>query len=69
MHVTPMVVLHGARVARDGVEHGRVPFCAARTIPRAIAREPVVYTSAQVATIAAAAERLLPPMMEILVPE
>lgn len=69
VHVTPMVVVHGARVARDGVEHGGVLFCAARTIPRAIAGEPVIYTSAQVATIAAAAEGLLPPMLEMLLPE
>lgn len=67
--VTPMVVVHGARVARDGVRHGEVLFHAARSIPRAIAGEPVIYTSAQVATIAAAAERLLPPMMELILPE
>ncbi|WP_171064145.1 nuclease-related domain-containing protein [Actinomadura soli] len=69
VQVTPMVVVHGARVARDGVRHGRVLFHAARSIPRAIAGEPVIYTSAQVATLAAAAERRLPPMMEILLPE
>ncbi|TDD33654.1 NERD domain-containing protein [Actinomadura sp. KC06] len=67
--VTPMVVVHGPRVARDGVLHDDVLFHAARSIPRAIAREPVIYTSAQVATMAAAAERRLPPMMEILLPE
>ncbi|MEU8796297.1 nuclease-related domain-containing protein [Spirillospora sp. NPDC048819] len=68
VHVTPMVVVHGARVARDGVEHEGVLFYAARTIPRAIAGEPVIYTSAQVATFAAAAEEVLPPMMEMLLP-
>jgi hypothetical protein len=64
--VTPMVVVHGARVVRDGVQHRDVHFRAARTIPRAIAAEPVIYTSAQVADLAAAAERSLPPMMERL---
>lgn len=69
VRVTPLVVVHGARVPRDGVEHRGVLFCSAKAIPRRIAREPVVYTSAQVAAIAAAAERLLPPMMEIILPE
>ncbi|WP_165966893.1 nuclease-related domain-containing protein [Actinomadura sp. 7K507] len=69
VHVTPIVVVHGARVARDGVEHEGVLFYPARAIPRAIAGEPVIYTSAQVASIAAAAERSLPPMMEILLPD
>lgn len=69
VHVSPMVVVHGARVARDGVLHEGVLFHAARSIPRAIAGEPVIHTSAQVTAIAAAAERLLPPMMEMLLDE
>ena len=69
VHVTPMVVVHGARVARDGLEHGGVMFYAARTIPRAIAGKPVVHTSAQVAAIAAAAEQSLPPMMVMMLDE
>ncbi|MFI0486003.1 nuclease-related domain-containing protein [Actinomadura sp. 9N215] len=69
VQVTPMVVVHGARVARDGVRHGRVLFHAARSIPRAIVGEPVIYTSAQVAALAAAAERRLPSMMETLLSE
>ncbi|URM98242.1 NERD domain-containing protein [Actinomadura madurae] len=67
--VTPLVVVHGARVAREGVRHGSVLFRSARTIPRAIEAEPVIYTSAQVAALAAAAEKRLPPMMEALFPE
>jgi hypothetical protein len=67
--VASMVVVHGARVAREGVQHGSVLFCAARAIPRAIAAEPVIYTSAQVAALAAAAEKRLPPMMEALFPD
>ncbi|WP_165959003.1 nuclease-related domain-containing protein [Actinomadura sp. KC345] len=69
VHVTPIVVVHGARVGRDGVEHEGVLFYPARAFSRVIAREPVIYTSAQVASIAAAAERALPPMMEILLPD
>ena len=69
VHVMPMVVVHGARVSRDGVEHEGVLFYPARALPRVIAREPVIYTSAQVASIAAGAERTLPPMMEILLPD
>ncbi|WP_433464944.1 nuclease-related domain-containing protein [Spirillospora sp. CA-128828] len=67
--VTPMVVVHGARVTREGVQAGEVLYRAARAIPRAIASEPVIYTSAQVAAIAAGAESLLPPMMEMLPPD
>ncbi|TDD78983.1 NERD domain-containing protein [Actinomadura darangshiensis] len=67
VHVTPMVVVHGARVARVGVQQGAVLFHAAGAIPRAIASEPVIYTSAQVAAIAAVAEKHLPSMMETLV--
>jgi hypothetical protein len=62
--VTPMVVVHGARVPREGIEHRGVVFHAAGAIPRAIRGEPVIYTSAQVAAMAAVAETALPPMME-----
>ncbi|MFD0853876.1 hypothetical protein ACFQ07_16680, partial [Actinomadura adrarensis] len=34
----------------------------ARNLPHVIAARPVIYTSAQVATIAAAADSVLPPM-------
>jgi hypothetical protein len=67
--VAPIVVVHGARVARDGVRHGPVVFHSARTIPRVIESEPVVFTSVQVAALAAAAEKRLPPMMDTLFPE
>lgn len=69
VHVTPVVVVHGARVPRDGVEHGGVLFLAARTIPRAIAGRPVIHTTAEVAAMAAAAERPLLPMMELILPK
>lgn len=69
VQVIPVVVLHGARVSRGGLEHRGVLFHAAGAIPRAIMAEPVIHTSAQVAIMAAAAERQLPPMMEIDLPQ
>ncbi|MFI0352323.1 nuclease-related domain-containing protein [Actinomadura sp. 9N407] len=63
LQVEAVVAVHGARVPRDGLVHGGVELRAARTLPGAIARRPVIFTSAQVATIAAAAERALPPML------
>jgi hypothetical protein len=41
----------------------------ARSLPRVISGRPVIFTSAQVTTIAAAAERVLPPMIEKVIPE
>ncbi|GAA2607482.1 hypothetical protein GCM10010411_47130 [Actinomadura fulvescens] len=64
--VTPMVAVHGARVPRNGLRHGGVFFVAARPLPELITARPVVFTSAQVATVAAAAERALPPMLDTL---
>ncbi|MEU5876938.1 nuclease-related domain-containing protein [Spirillospora sp. NPDC047279] len=64
--VTPMVAVHGARVPRNGLRHGGVLFVASRPLPSIIATRPVTFTSAQVATVAAAAERVLPPMLENL---
>ncbi|WP_067481194.1 nuclease-related domain-containing protein [Actinomadura hibisca] len=62
--VTPMVAVHGARVPRGGLAHGEVLVHAVREVPQVITARAVIFTSAQVATIAAAAERLLPPMLE-----
>ncbi|MFG1998689.1 nuclease-related domain-containing protein [Spirillospora sp. NPDC048911] len=64
--VSPMVSVHGAKVPQGGLRHGGVLFAAARPLPNMIAARPVVFTSAQVATVAAAAERVLPPMLENL---
>ncbi|WP_433329817.1 nuclease-related domain-containing protein [Spirillospora sp. CA-294931] len=69
VRVMPVVAVHGAHVPRYGVQHGGVDFQSYRALPRAVSDEPVIFTSAQVATIAAAAERLLPPMLEMLSPE
>ncbi|GAA1524904.1 hypothetical protein GCM10009678_02720 [Actinomadura kijaniata] len=60
--VMPLVAVHGARVPRGGLEHAGVALYAVREVAAVIAGEPVIFTSAQVATVAAAAERLFPPM-------
>ncbi|KAB2350831.1 nuclease-related domain-containing protein [Actinomadura rudentiformis] len=64
--VTPMVSVHGAKVPRSGLRHGGVLFVAARPLPDVLSARPVVFTSAQVATVTAAAEQMLPPMLETL---
>lgn len=66
VRVTAMVAVHGARLPRGGLRQGRVVFQPVRRLPAYIEARPVVFTNAQVATIAAAAERLLPPMTEIV---
>ena len=69
VHVTPMVVVHGALTVQGGLRYSGVIFLAAGAIPHAVAGKPVIYTSAQVMSMAAAAERPLPPMLEMLPPE
>lgn len=62
--VAPVVAVHGARVPHGGLHHGGVAYQRAVRLPRVISDHPVVFTSAQVATMAAAAERALPPMLD-----
>jgi hypothetical protein len=57
-----MIAVHGAKLPSGGLRQGRVVFQPVRRLSGYIKGRPVVFTSAQVATIAAAAERLLPPM-------
>jgi hypothetical protein len=67
VHVDAMVAVHGARLPRGGLMYGTdddiVELHTARSLSHLIAARPVVFTSAQVATIAAAAESVLPPMI------
>jgi hypothetical protein len=63
--VFPLVAVHGARVPRSGLRHGGVVFHRARRVPRFLHQRPVVFTSAQIAEIAIAAERAFPPMLAI----
>ncbi|MFB4320121.1 nuclease-related domain-containing protein [Actinomadura sp. 21ATH] len=63
VEVEAVVAVHGARVPREGLRHGEVELRSVRSLPGGIAGRPVIFTSAQVTTIAAAAERVLPPMI------
>ncbi len=62
--VTPLVAVQGARLPVSGLRFGEVVFQPVRRVPAFIREHPVVFTSAQVATIAAVAERVLPPMLD-----
>jgi hypothetical protein len=64
VQVSAIVAVHGARLPREGLEHRGVVFQEAARLPRFIEERPVVLTSAQVDAIAAAAEQVLPPMLE-----
>ena len=61
--VTALVAVHGARVPREGLRFGGVLFHRARRLPDLLRAGPVVFTSAEVAEIAAAAERAFAPML------
>jgi hypothetical protein len=64
--VEAVVAVHGPRLPRGGLRFGTdgdaIELHTARNLPHVIAGRPVIYTSAQVATIAAAAESVLPAM-------
>ena len=63
VEVHAVVSVHGARLPRGGLSHGGVTFQPVRRLARFIDERPVVFTGAEVAALAAAAERVLPPMM------
>ncbi|WP_148086248.1 nuclease-related domain-containing protein [Actinocorallia herbida] len=60
--VMPLVAVQSGKVEPEGFEHEGVVFHRGREIPEFVRSHPVIFTSAQVATITAAAERLFPPM-------
>ncbi len=62
LDVLPVVAVQSGRPAPEGVDYGDATFLRGRSIPGFITSHPVIFTSAQVATIAAVAERLFPPM-------
>lgn len=62
MDVVPVIAIQSGRLATEGCEYGDVTFLRGRSIPGFIKSYPVIYTTAQVATITEAAERLFPPM-------
>ena len=55
----------GARMPRAGFVFDGVTVQRAKRAGRLIQRQPAVFTTAQVAAIAAAAERILPPMIDV----
>lgn len=65
VEVRPIVAVHGTRLPRRGIIFDGVTLRRARRIGRLIQRQPAVLTTAQVAAIAAAAERILPPMIDL----
>lgn len=62
MDVEALVAVQSGRVPPEGLEYGGVVFQRGRSLPAFIKSHPVIFTTAQVATITAAAERLFPPM-------
>jgi Nuclease-related domain len=65
VEVCPVIAVHGGRLPRGGIVFDGVLLHRADRVKRLIERQPVLCTTAEVAAIAAAAERLLPPMIDI----
>lgn len=65
VEVRPIVAVHGTRLPRRGIIFDGVTLRRAKRTGRLIERQPAVFTTAQVAAIAAAAERILPPMIDV----
>ena len=63
--VTTVIAVHGGRMPHAGILFGGVLLHRAKRVNRLIQRQPAVFTTAQVAAIAAAAERVLPPMIDV----
>jgi hypothetical protein len=63
--VTPIIAVHGTRIPHAGILFDGVTLHRAKRVNRLIQRQPAVFTTAQVAAIAAAAERILPPMIDV----
>ncbi|GAB3655646.1 hypothetical protein GCM10027589_14950 [Actinocorallia lasiicapitis] len=63
--VTPIVAVQPGSPDGDGLEYGGVRILRGRAVAPYVRAHPVVYTTAQVATIVAAAERIFPPMVGI----
>jgi len=65
IEVSAVIAVHGTRIPRAGIVVGGVTVQRAKRAQRLIQRQPAVFTTAQVAAIAAAAERILPPMIDV----
>ncbi|MGH3376802.1 MAG: nuclease-related domain-containing protein [Actinoallomurus sp.] len=65
VEVRVIIAVHGTRMPRTGIVFDGVTLRRAKRTQRLIQRRPAVFTTAQVAAIAAAAERILPPMIDL----
>ena len=65
VEVRVIIAVHGTRMPRTGFVFDGVTLRRAKRTQRLIQRQPAVFTTAQVAAIAAAAERILPPMIDL----
>lgn len=65
IEVRPIIAVHGTRMPRAGILFEGVMLQRAKRAHRLIERQPAVFTTAQVAAMAAAAERILPPMIDL----
>lgn len=65
VEVAPLIAVHGGRLSRGGIRYEGVALHRAKRLTRLIQRQPVLFTTAEVAAIAAAAERILPPMIDM----
>jgi hypothetical protein len=65
VEVGVIVAVHGTRLPHAGILIDGVTVQRAKRAGRLIDRQPAVFTTAQVAAIAAAAERILPPMIDV----
>jgi hypothetical protein len=64
LEVAAVVAVQAGRVPAEGIEYGGVTFRRGKDMAHFIKGRPVIFTSAQVLTIAAAAEGLFPPMAD-----
>jgi hypothetical protein len=65
IEVGAIIAVHGTRLPHAGIVIERVTLRRAKRVPRLIERQPAIFTTAQVAAISAAAERILPPMIDV----
>jgi Nuclease-related domain len=65
VEVNAVIAVHGTRLPHAGFTFDGVTVQRAGRARRLIERQPAVFTTAQVAAITAAAERILPPMIAV----
>lgn len=65
VEVNAIIAVHGTRLPHAGFVFDGVTVQRAKRARRLIERQPAVLTTAQVAAITAAAERILPPMIDV----